>query len=193
MRLNEDVPESRLITMAKSGNTEAYENLVRKYQKKIYFLCYRMSGAHQSADDLAQETFIKAYFKLTSFKDDMNFYTWIRKIAVNNALNFIKKKKREELLGDRENRVSGESLPLYHESPYDKLQKKRTERLFLESLDTLPPEQKTIFVMKFYENYSYEEIARILNLPDGTVMSRLNRARKKIREYMSVRPLRSSR
>ncbi|MBN1270730.1 MAG: sigma-70 family RNA polymerase sigma factor [Candidatus Aminicenantes bacterium] len=193
MRQSEDLPESSLIKMAKSGNTEAYEILVKKYQKRIYFLCYRMTRAHQSADDLAQETFVKAYFNLTRFKEGLSFFTWIRKIAVNSALNYIKSKKREESLRDRESRVSENALPLYHESPHDKLQKSRTEQKFLESLDTLPFEQKTVFIMKFYENYSYDEIAQILNLPNGTVMSRLNRARKKIREYMSDYSVRSGR
>ena len=82
MRQDEKKEEGMLITQAKNGNVSAFETLVKKYQNSIYYLCRRMTGSHQSADDVSQETFIKAYFALNSFKDGMNFFTWIRKIAV---------------------------------------------------------------------------------------------------------------
>ena len=185
MRHNEKFHENRLIAKAKSGDMQAFESLVRRYQRSIYYLCHRMTGTHQSADDLSQDTFIKAYFSLASFKNRMNFFTWIRKIAVNMSLNFLKTNKREELLGEKENMIAENASSTAHELPQDRFQRNQLEQKFKEALNALPTDQKIIFILRFYENQSYKEISQILNLPNGTVMSRLNRARKKIKDLMA--------
>ena len=177
--------EKKLIALAKEGDMEAFESLVRKYQKSIYYLCHRMTDAHQSADDLSQEAFIKAYLSLSSFKDGMNFFTWIRKIAVNNNLNFLKAHKREELLGEKESRIPDNASSANRELPQDKLQRNRLEQKFKEALNALPAKQRIIFILRFYENQSYEEISQLLSLPKGTMMSRLNRARKKLKALLA--------
>ena len=181
-RSNED---QMLIASAKTGNLEAFESLVRKYQQSIYCLCRRMTGAHQSADDLAQETFLKAFSSLHTFKEGMSFFSWIRRIAVNSTLNFLKIRKREKSLDDVQN---PEAVPLSHsnpDSPQERLEKHRMEEKFRNSLQALPSEQRIVFVLKVYENQSYEEISRLLNIPHGTVMSRLSRAREKLKIEMA--------
>jgi len=185
MRQNEKDDEKRLIARAKEGEMQAFEILVRRYQQSIYYLCRRMTNAHQSADDLSQETFIKAYFSLSQFKDEMNFSSWLRRIAVNNSLNYLKSCRREELLGERENAIAGNASSTLQELPQETLLRNRLEQKFRKALDALPADQKTVFILRFYENLSYKEIAQTLNLPDGTVMSRLNRARKKLRSLMA--------
>jgi RNA polymerase sigma-70 factor (ECF subfamily) len=185
MRQEENNSERKLIALAKEGDMKAFESLVRKYQKSIYYLCHYMTGAHQSADDLSQEAFIKAYLSLSSFKDGMNFFTWLRKIAVNNNLNYIKSNKREELLGERENMIPDNASSTNRELPQDQLQRNRLEQKFNEALNALPVKQRIIFVLRFHENQSYDEISQLLQLPKGTVMSRLSRARKKLRALLS--------
>lgn len=185
MKHNEKNQEDRLITRAKKGDMEAFESLVRKYQQSIYYLCRRMIGAHQSADDLSQETFIKAYFSLPKFKDGMNFYTWIRKIAVNNSLNYLKAQMREERLDERGSRIPRNSSSTGQELPQDRVQRNHLEQKFKKALKALPADQKIIFCLRFYEDLSYKEISQLLNLPNGTVMSRLNRTRKKLKALMS--------
>lgn len=184
MRQEENNEERMLITRAKRGNVEAYEALVRKYQQSIYYLCRRMTGSHQSADDLSQDTFIKAYFAIDTFKDGMNFFTWIRKIAVNNSLNFLKKSKREEPLGESAENIRGHSS-MGQELPQEMLQRNRMEQTFNRVLKALPAEQKIVFILRVFENQSYKDIAKILNISKGTVMSRLSRARKKIKSSMA--------
>ena len=184
MRQDEKNEERMLITKAKQGNVNAIETLVKKYQHSIYYLCRRMTGSHQSADDVSQETFIKAYFALNRFKDGMNFFTWIRKIAVNNSLNFIKASKREEPLGDSAEKFQGNSS-MGQELPHEMLQRNQTEQNFKKALKALPPEQKIVFILRVYENQSYKEIAQILDISEGTVMSRLSRAREKLRSSMA--------
>ncbi len=185
MRQFEKDGDRLLILKAKKGNMEAFEALVRKYQKSIYVLCHRMTGAHQSADDLSQEAFIKAYFSLATFKDGMNFYTWIRKIAVNNSLNYIKSRKREESLGERENRISSIPDAAKQELPQEKLQRNQITQKFEEALKALPYDQRIIFILRVYENQSYKDIAELLSIPEGTVMSRLSRTRKKLRAALA--------
>lgn len=184
MRQDEKKEERMLITQAKKGNIDAFETLVRKYQNSIYYLCRRMTGNHQSADDVSQDTFVKAYFALNSFKDGMNFFTWIRKIAVNNSLNFIKTSKREEPLGHSAENISGNSS-LGQELPHEMLQRNQTEQMFKKALKALPPDQKIVFILRVYENQSYREIAQVLDISEGTVMSRLSRARGKLRKSMA--------
>ena len=184
MRQDDKKEERMLITQAKKGNINAFETLVKKYQNSIYCLCRRMTGSHQSADDVSQETFIKAYFALNSFKDGMNFFTWIRKIAVNNSLNFIKVSKREEPLGDSAEKIVGNSS-MGQELPHEMLQRNQTEQKFKKALKALPPEQKIVFILRVYENLSYKEIAQLLEISEGTVMSRLSRAREKLKSMMA--------
>jgi RNA polymerase sigma-70 factor (ECF subfamily) len=156
----------------------AYESLVRKYQHRIYRLCWRMTGAVQVAEDMAQEAFIKAYFALPRFRDGLDFYSWIRKIAVNSTLNYLQAHKREEPLGDRDPAVP-EVLP------QDELQRREAEGRLQEALQALPSEQRAVFVLRVAENQSYREIAETLRVSPGTVMSRLNRARRKLKAALA--------
>jgi len=184
MRQPDRNDDQEFISKAKAGHMEAFEWLIKKYQKPIYYLCHRMTGTHQSADDLTQETFMKAFLSLQSFKDGMNFYTWIRKIAVNNSLNYLKKRKREEPLGAKENTIAGNPSSIDQELPHDKLQRNRLEQKFYEALMALPQEYRIVFILRVFENQSYRDISQTLNIPEGTVMSRLNRSRQKLKESM---------
>ncbi|MBN1224009.1 MAG: sigma-70 family RNA polymerase sigma factor [Candidatus Aminicenantes bacterium] len=185
MHQHDNSEDHMFIAKAKNGDREAFEALVRKYQKPIYYLCHRMTGAHQSADDLSQETFIKAYFSLHNFNEGMNFFSWIRKIAVNNAINFIKKWKREIPMGDKEMRVADKPGASEHDSPHANLQRKQMEEKFKKALSELPDDQRVIFVLKVYEDQSYYQIAQLMNIPQGTVMSRLSRTRHTLKNEMA--------
>ena len=185
MRQFEPNEDDKLISKVKEGDMKAFEVLIIKYQKPIYALCRRMTGEHQSADDLSQETFIKAYTSIQRFRTGMNFFSWIRKIAINNSLNYLKTRRREEPLGAREEKVTANLNGSQPELPQEKLQRKFMENKFQEALEALPPDQKTIFILRVFENQSYKGISEMLNIPHGTVMSRLSRARKKLKERLA--------
>jgi len=174
----EPTEERALVARAKEGDMDAFEDLVRAFQHPIYYLCLRMAGAPQAADDLAQETFVKAYFALNQFRDGLDFYAWIRRIAVNSTLNYLRKTRREEPLGDREAKDTDSQ-------PQDELLNHEAEKRFQEALEALPSEQKAVFVLRVYENQSYREIAQTLGLSEGTVMSRLSRARQKLKDALT--------
>lgn len=183
MRDYDDTEEKKQIMKAKQGDQKAYEFLVKKYQYHIYNFCLWMTGAHQAADDLAQDTFIKAYFALNTFKEGKIFYSWIRRIALNKTLNFLKTRKREKSLQeynlkDRKNRPSSDA-------PFDSLLKKRMKMAFQHALHSLPSDQKAIYFLRVHENMNYKAIASVLEIPPGTVMSRLNRARNRLKILMT--------
>lgn len=173
-----DKEERMSILRAQDGDGSAFEYLVKKYHRPIYQLCFSFTGAHQTADDLSQDTFIKAFYALDRFDIERSFYSWIRKIAVNASLNYLKRRKREMPL-DRDIGSSGAN-----ESPPAEMQKKRMYKHFHEALHSLPEDQKTIFILRTYEDLSYEEISELLKIPQGTVMSRLSRARNKLKAVM---------
>ena len=186
MRPIADAADQEIISRAKGGDMTAFELLVRKYQRLIYALCHRLTGAHQAADDLAQETFIKAYVALPTFIDGREFYPWVRKIALNNSYNFLKRRNRESPLADEETLTRPNHLSSRQESPPEIAEREEMERKFKEALRALPADQKVIFTLRAVENLSYAEIAQTLHIPTGTVMSRLSRARKKLKAEMAA-------
>jgi RNA polymerase sigma-70 factor, ECF subfamily len=191
--------DAALIRRAKEGSMDAFEALVKRFERPIYALCRRMTGAHQSADDMAQETFIKAFYALGRFDESLPFFPWLRKIAVNASLNYLKSGRRDVPLDPAriesrrpaaegpDPRAPAEEAPFQSrpESPEERLEKVEFEKRFEEALAALPADQKSVFVLKFYDDQSYKEIARTLHIAVGTVMSRLSRARRKLKESLT--------
>jgi len=174
--------ERELIHKAKQGNVYFFEQLVKKYQKKIYHLAFRMTKDHDSADDLAQETFVKAFTSIRSFKEEHNFYPWIFRICMNLSINYLKRKRfvlsESELSPHKLEEKQGTSDPL------SQLMKDELLDKINSSIDQLPPTFKAVFILKVYEELSYDEIAKTLNISSGTVMSRLFRARERLQKSL---------
>jgi len=174
--------ERELIQKAKQGNLYFFEQLVKRYQKKIYYLAFRMTKDHDSADDLAQETFVKAFTSIKSFKEEHDFYPWIFRICMNLSINYLKRKKftvsESELLPLKLEEKEGTSDPM------SELMKEELLERINSSIDQLPPPFKAVFILKVYEELSYEEIAKTLKISTGTVMSRLFRARERLQKSL---------
>lgn len=173
------------ILRAKHGDLIAFEALVKKYQKMIYGLCYRLTRNHETANDLSQETFLKAFTHLGDFLVNHDFYSWLRRIALNLCFSYWRRRKKEArrqleaMPGDQV--AGGASL----DSPADALERTEAQRKLEQALFALPEDQRAIFILRTYENLGYQEIAQALNLAPGTVMSRLNRARKKLKKALA--------
>ena len=182
---NEHPEDAVLIRKAQEGDVDAFESLVKKYQQTVYAFCRRLTGAHQSADDLAQETFIKAYLALSRFDPRWPLYPWLRKIALNTGLNYLKARSRERPLREEALPSRGDGPRPATSQPQAGLERAEFESRLERAVASLPEEQKSVFVLRFYEELSYEEISRALDVPHGTVMSRLNRARQKLRELLA--------
>jgi len=173
-----------LIAKAQEGDSYSFDLLVKKYQKKIYFLAYRMVRNHDAADDVAQETFINAYSSIKSFKLGYSFYTWLYRICMNLSINYLKRQKFVISESQFEEEVSPLEKETESEDPLSLLVQKEQERKIEQAIDSLPPKYKTVFVLRVYEDLSYEEIAQALNISLGTVMSRLFRARERLQELL---------
>jgi RNA polymerase sigma-70 factor (ECF subfamily) len=179
------IEDQVLVDRVLSGDNRAFEKLVEKYKKRIYYLAYKMTRDHDSADELAQESFVKAYQALSRFKKGYSFYTWIYRICVNLSINFLKKEKNSvstDIISDKELLQFSGNVSNQLES----LITSEQAAIVKQALETIPPDQKAVFILKTYENMTYEQIAAVMNCSIGTIMSRLYRARFKLRSALAA-------
>jgi len=182
--------ESLLVTEAKAGSYEAFEDLVNRYEKKIYRLGMNITGNREDAEDVLQETFLKAFEHLADFREDSRFYTWIVRIGVNQALMKLRKRRSEkmvpmdDIVGD-----DGEVIPReftdWKPNPEQQLTRAELEDILETAAQALPPTFRAVFFLRDVEELSTEETAEILNLSNGAVKARLFRARLRLREDLS--------
>jgi RNA polymerase sigma-70 factor (ECF subfamily) len=175
-----------LVVRSKAGDTEAFGELVRRYQKPVFRIILRMVKSMDDADDLTQDTFVRAYRGLKTFKEEFDFHPWLYRIAYNQTINFLNKRKRQaavDLEDVPEGDIKAGPAP---ESPLQAASRGELLDRVEEALDRLPEDQKTVFLLRVQEGLSYEEIAQTMGTPKGTVMSRLARARMALRKYMGV-------
>lgn len=177
--------DQALIERILAGDSRAFEKLVEKYKKRIYYLAYRMTRDHDSADELAQESFVRAYQAMSTFRPGRNFYTWIYRICVNLSINFLKRERHNvsaDFLRDSGFQIdrAGKSNQL------ERLIASEQAAIVKETLDTLPADQKAVFILKTYEDMSYEQMADVMDCSIGTVMSRLFRARHKLKKALEA-------
>lgn len=181
MKPQDPLDDAPAIRRAKEGDMDAFESLVRRYQQPIYALCRRLTGAHQAADDIAQDTFIRAYLNLSAFEDGRPLFPWLRRIALNGALNHLKARRRERPLAGEDRPPDRAGAPAPADPTLDGIVRAEFDARFRQALESLPGDQKSVFVLRFHEGLSYAEIAAALDIPGGTVMSRLNRARRRLK------------
>jgi len=178
--------DSDLVAWSKAGDLEAFGELVRRYQKPVFRIVLRMVRSPDDADDLTQDTFVRAHRGLKTFKDEYDFHPWLYRIAVNQAINFLNKRKRQaaaDLDEVPEGDIRAGPEP---ESPLQSASRQELLTRLELALDKLPEEQRTVFLLRVQEGLSYEEIAETMETPKGTVMSRLARARMALRKHLGV-------
>lgn len=180
-------PEARasdvqLIHRVQSGDTDAFDELMRRYSASVYKVTYSLTRNHADADDLSQETFIRAYRAIARFDERYQFYTWLRRIAVNLCFNYLKRGKKFRFVPLPESDGDAESVDIADPNPSSADSGLRRD--LDAGLVHLPPDQRAVFVLRVDEEMSYDEISKALHIPVGTVMSRLNRAREKLRELL---------
>lgn len=174
--------DEHLIKRAKKGDNKAFDKLVLRYQKRIYYVVIRMVMNHQDADDVTQETFIKAYKNLENFKEGYKFYTWIYRIAINTAINLIK--KRSYVGESLESLLENGYQPPMEETPIKNFEKTELKSIVKTVLNSISPEARSVFILRSSEGMSYQEISDTLQISIGTVMSRLNRTREKLKKSL---------
>jgi RNA polymerase sigma-70 factor (ECF subfamily) len=178
--------ERGLIERSRAGDVAAFDILVRRYEKQLYNTAYRLCGSPDDAADLAQDAFVRAWRSLGSFRGDASLSTWLHRIVTNLFLDERKRRRAhphrslDEALELDETTVTREFEDT-GPSPQDRAEERERHETLQRAILSLPPPQRVMVVLYHTQNRSYEEIAEILNLPLGTVKSRLNRARLALR------------
>jgi RNA polymerase sigma-70 factor (ECF subfamily) len=178
-----EASEEQLIAHAQNGDAAAYGTLVHKYHGRLCSSLSHVCGSRADAEDAAQEAFLRAYLKLSKYNGASAFYTWLYRIAVNVVISDYRKRKTQAKTEQR--RVLEEpSRPDECGHPGEPLMREERTKLVRAALNSLSSEHRTILVLREMENCDYDEIACLLNIPIGTVRSRLHRARLELREHL---------
>jgi len=182
--------ESALVAQAKAGNQNAFAELVNRYERKIYRLAKNITRNDEDAEDVLQDAFLKAYTHLDNFKGDSKFYTWIVRIAVNEALMRLRKRKTDRSVPLDEPVELGEEtvqreIAVWEDNPEQQYSQEEWRRILDEAVDSLKPDFRTVFVLRDIEELSTEETAETLGISVPAVKSRLLRARLALRETLT--------
>jgi RNA polymerase sigma-70 factor, ECF subfamily len=176
------------IKQVKRGDQSAFEDVVSFFQNKIYQHCFRMLGNAHEAEDIAQEAFIRAYVNIHSFDDRRKFSTWLYRIATNLTIDRLRKRKPDHYL-DAE--VKGtEGLDMYSQLadqgrlPEEEVEGLELQRYIQYEISKLPPKYRSIIMLRYIEEFSLQEISEILDIPLGTVKTRIHRGREALRKKL---------
>ena len=185
-----EVDESELILRTRQGDLEAYDDLVRRFQERIYATIYHMTANHEDANDLAQETFIKAYQAIASFKGDASFFTWLYRIAVNRTINFLKQRRNKNNLSLNDLDLNAEHDPDLVALVSDKTPRRDAGLAELQeklnaAMQRLSETHRLVVTLHDVQGLPHEEIAQIMGCNVGTVRSRLFYARQQMQAYLS--------
>ena len=181
--------EALLIADLCEGDETALAPLVEKYKRMVYRLAMQITKNHADADDVMQETFIKVYRSIRTFRKDAAFETWLYRIAVNEALNFVKRRERQrESTLETASETDYEAITRYRaqiaNDPHVHAEKAELRHHVTEAVNSLSLKHRTVVILHEFEGLTHAEIASILNCSEGTVRSRLHYARKKLRTLL---------
>ena len=182
--------EGDLVKRARRGELAAYDELVKRYQERIYATIYHMTSNHEDANDLAQEAFIKAFQALKSFKGGSTFYTWLYRIAVNKTINFLKQRKHKHHFSLNDLDFNTEHNPdlvalISEKTPHRDAGLAELQKKLNESLLKLSEPHRMVVVLHDVQGVSHDEIAEIMGCNVGTVRSRLFYARQQLQGHLS--------
>ncbi len=176
--------EQRLIRLARDGDGEAFACLMRAHQDPVYRLALRMTGNEQDAQDISQEVFLKAYTELADFRGDSRLSVWLYRVTTNLCIDLQRKKKRRPTVSlvqeDPDGKAEEMEFPDLRYAPETQAERRALQEAISDALAQISPQHREILLLREYGDHSYEEIARMLHLTEGTVKSRLARAREKI-------------
>jgi len=184
------IDDRALVKKAQNGNFDAYDELVRRYQERVYATLYHMTSNHEDANDLAQEAFIKGFRALKSFKGDSSFFTWIYRIAVNRTINFLKQRKKRIHMSLNDLEFNAEHDPdlvalISEKNPRRDLNLVELQEKLNEAMLKLSHIHRLVVTLHDVQGLSHDEISKIMDCNTGTVRSRLFYARQQLQAYLS--------
>jgi len=187
--LDDNQAVNALVRRCVSGDAAAWQEIVQQYHRRIYNICYRFSGSPDDASDLAQEVFIKMYRTLSTYDTTRaSFMTWVTTVTRNLLVDHFRKGKYDRVTdsldatpGNQEDGLTlAEQLEDKSASPETKLRSQETQKLVHEALKRLSPELREAVILRDLQDLDYKDIAKVLNVPEGTVKSRINRGRTEL-------------
>jgi RNA polymerase sigma-70 factor (ECF subfamily) len=186
LRRYEGEEDRSLILWAQEGDEKAFEELIKRYSNQIVNLSSQIMGSSDDGWDIAQEVFISVWKNIRSFDKSKNFYPWVRKITINTCYEELRRRKRERTVSIDNVEDDGPSIDLPDDSysPEEVFNKKEVNEVLAKLMDTLPEHYRVTLWLRVVEDLSYEEIAEELNINIGTVKSRINMARKLMKEKL---------
>jgi len=173
--------DSELIELFQNGDESAFNHLVLRYQEKVYWVARRFVNDHDGADDVTQDVFCKVYESLGSFRGEASVYTWLYRITVNIALNSLRRQKVREFFRIDEMFEAKDEDSV---APDEALEQQEQKTLIEEAITKLPEKQKSVFVLRYYDELPYEDISKILKTSVGGLKANYFHAVKKIQEYV---------
>jgi RNA polymerase sigma-70 factor (ECF subfamily) len=173
--------DHQLVERSRAGDVAAFEELVRRHQGRAYAIAYRLLGNREDAQEVAQEAFARAYFRLGQFRGAAQFRTWLYRILVNLATDLLRRRRREV---PQEDAVL--ELVSSAENPGEDLDRQALRQNITKAIQALPPDLRTVILLRELEGLPYAEIAQVIGRPVGTVMSRLFHARRRLQQSLAV-------
>ena len=179
--------EKELVERFQNGEQEAFNELVNRYQGKIYNLVYRYVSNSETAKDLSQEIFIKAFRALPHFKRQSAFYSWLYRIATNLCIDFIRQQKRGQALSLEDFTTDGNNEMVFNDVnplPPDQLETKELGHIIGQAVQQLPPKQQRVFNLRYQDGLQLKEIAAQLDRSEGTIKAHLHHAHKRLQTLL---------
>lgn len=183
-----NLTDKELVKRTIENDDSAFTEIIERYKRKVFSIGYKHSYNKETASDLSQEIFAKVYLNLKKYKPSYRFSTWIIRIATNHCIDYLRKKKLktisyEHTFKDLDNQYSNLPIPDESYNPEVLWEDAELKDVMLQAVEQLPEKYREIIVLRHYEELSYKEIAEVLDLPIGTVMTYLHRARKMLKDF----------
>ena len=177
------VDDASLVERFLDGDIQAFGTIVERYQRRLYSVAYRMTGNHHDAEDLSQQAFLNAYASLSGFRRGASLYTWLYRIAFNVSVTH-RRRRKPVLSVEQARETSGDEPTDDQAGPGERLEQEERRRLVQAAIGRLSDEHRSVLILREIDGCCYETIAEILELPIGTVRSRLHRARLQLKEEL---------
>ena len=179
-----DIPEQQLVKDARAGDADAFETLVRRYEKRVYALALRMCGNPMDAQEAAQEAFLSAWQSLPFFRGEASFSTWLYRLTSNASVDLLRREKRQRAVSLDDGELSL-NIPDDRLTPHEEAERSELREAIRSGLKTLPDDYRSVLVLRELHQLSYQEISNALDVDLGTVKSRINRGRKRLCEFLT--------